>query len=165
MSIRSIVLIVALLLVAAFVALNLEEVFRPTTLNFAFAQVQAPMGLVLLGMLCVLLVLFLLLMVFNQTAHLIEVRRISREAADQRQLADKAETSRYMELREYLRVELARIEERQQARTDALQQQLERSQAELARLLEQTGNSLSASLGEMEDRLERQERLPRGPAV
>jgi len=161
MSIRAIILIVALLLVAVFVALNLDEVFRPTTLNLVFAEVQAPMGLVLLGMLSILLVLFLLLMVFSQTSHLIEVRRISREAADQRQLADKAEASRFTELKEYLRTELGRIEERQQTRADTLQKQIERSQTELTRLFEQTGNSLSASLGEMEDRLERQERLPR----
>ncbi len=161
MSIRAIVLIVALLLVAGFVALNLDEVFRPTTLNLAFTEVQAPVGLVLLGMLGLLLVSFLLLMVFGQTAHLIEVRRISREAAEQRQLADKAEASRFTELKDYLRTELARMDERQQAHAATLQQQIERSQAELARVFEQTGNSLSASLGEMEDRLERQERLPR----
>jgi uncharacterized integral membrane protein len=161
MSIRAITLIVALLLVAGFVALNLDEVFRPTPLNFAFAEVQAPVGLVLLGMLGFLLVLFLLLMVFSQTTHLIEVRRISREAADQRQLADKAEASRFTELKDYLRTELGRIDERQQARVDTLVQQIGSTQAELTRLFEQTGNSLSASLGEMEDRLERQERMPR----
>jgi hypothetical protein len=101
------------------------------------------------------------LMVYGQTSHLIEVRRISREAAEQRQLADKAEASRFTELKEYLRTELARLEERQQAHTTMLQQQLERTQIEMARLFEQTGNSLSASLGEIEDRLERQERVPR----
>ena len=162
MSIRAIVLIVALLLVAGFVALNLDEVFRPTALNLAFTEVQAPVGLVLLGMLGMLLVLFLLLMVYGQTTHLMEVRRISREAAEQRQLADKAEASRFTELQEYLRTELARLEERQQAHTTTLQQQLERTQIEMARLFEQTGNSLSASLGEIEDRLERQDRVPRG---
>ncbi|HMN92583.1 MAG TPA: lipopolysaccharide assembly protein LapA domain-containing protein [Hydrogenophaga sp.] len=164
MRIRTLILIVAVLLVAGFVALNLDEVFRPTPLNFVFAQVQAPLGLVLLGMLGLLLVLFLFLMVFNQTAHLMEVRRISREATEQRELAEKAETSRYTELRDYLRAELGQIEERQQARTDTLKLQIEHSQGQLARLFEQTGNSLSASLGEMEDRLERQERLPRGPS-
>jgi len=164
MSVRAILFIVALLLVAGFVALNLDEVFRPTTLNLVFADVQAPMGVVLLGMLSVLLVLFLLLMVFSQTSHLIEVRRISREAADQRQLADKAESSRFTELKEYLRTELARMDDRQQAHVDILQQQIGRTQTELTQLFEQTGNSLSASLGEMEDRLERQERLPRDAA-
>ena len=161
MSIRAIVLIVALLLVAGFVALNLDEVFRPTTLNLALTEVQAPVGLVLLGMLGLLVVLFLLLMVYGQTTHLMEVRRISREAAEQRQLADKAEASRFTELKDYLRSELTRMEERQQTQATAIGQQIAQTQTELARLFEQTGNSLSASLGEMEDRLERQDRLPR----
>ncbi|MCU0957673.1 MAG: hypothetical protein MUF55_10225 [Hydrogenophaga sp.] len=161
MSMRAIVLVVALLVVAGFVALNLDEVFRPTTLNLALTEVQAPVGLVLLGMLGMLVVLFLLLMVYAQTTHLMEVRRISRDAAEQRQLADKAEASRFTELKDYLRNELSRLEERQQAQATALGQQIERAQAEMAHLLEQTGNSLSASLGEMEDRMERQDRLSR----
>src|SRR5690606_22930145 len=111
MKARTLVLILCLLLVAAFVALNMDEVFRPTTLNFAFTEVQAPLGLVLLGMLAGVLVVFLLVMVFNQTAHLIEVRRLGKEAAEQRQVADKAEASRVAELRDYLRTELARLEE------------------------------------------------------
>lgn len=160
MKARTLVLILCLLLVAAFVALNMDEVFRPTTLNFAFTEVQAPLGLVLLGMLAGVLVVFLLVMVFNQTAHLIEVRRLGKEAAEQRQVADKAEASRLAELRDYLRTELARLEELQQTHAATLQQRIERSQAELAGLFEQTANGLSASLGELEDRLERQERLP-----
>lgn len=163
MKIRTLILIACLLLAAAFVALNLDEVFRPTMLNFAFTEVQAPLGLVLLGMLCVVLVVFLLVMVFNQTAHLMEVRRLGKEAAEQRQVADKAEASRLADLRDYLRTELARLEERQQAQTSTLQQHIERSQAELARLFDQSANGLSASLGEIEDRLERQERLPGPP--
>ncbi len=160
---RTILLIACLLLVAAFVALNLDEVFRPTTLNFAFTEVQAPLGLVLLGMLGVLLIVFLLVMVLNQTSHLMEVRRLGKEAAEQRQLADKAEASRLADLRDYLRSEMTRLEERQQAQTATLQQQIASTQTELARLFEQTANGLSASLGELEDRLERQERLPRQP--
>ena len=160
MKARTLVLILCLLLVAAFVALNMDEVFRPTTLNFAFTEVQAPLGLVLLGMLAGVLVVFLLVMVFNQTAHLIEVRRLGKEAAEQRQVADKAEASRLAELRDYLRTELARLEELQQTHAATLQQRIERSQAELAGLFEQTANGLSASLGELEDRLGRQERLP-----
>ncbi|MEZ5644468.1 MAG: LapA family protein [Burkholderiaceae bacterium] len=159
MSIRAIILVIALLLVTGFVALNLDEVFRPTTLNFAFTDVQAPLGLVLLGMLAVLLVIFLVLIVFTQTSHLIEVRKISREAAEQRKLADQAEASRFTGLKEYLQSELTAMEGRQKTRSDAAEQQLGRIQAELSRQLEQTGNSLSASLGEMEDRLERQDRI------
>ncbi|GLS14671.1 hypothetical protein [Hydrogenophaga electricum] len=165
MKARTLILVACLLLVAGFVALNLDEIFRPTTLNFAVTEVQAPMGLVLLGLLALVLVVFLLALVFNQTTHLMEVRRISREAAEQRQLADKAEASRIAELRDDLRSQVAHLESQQQTQANALQQQIERSHAELARLFEQTSNGLSASLGELEDRLERQERLAPPPGA
>jgi hypothetical protein len=60
MKFRTLVLIIFILLVAGFVALNFEAILTPTTLNFAVTEVQAPLGLVLLGMLALVLVVFLL---------------------------------------------------------------------------------------------------------
>ncbi|MBV1732481.1 MAG: LapA family protein, partial [Hydrogenophaga sp.] len=80
MKIRTLILILFILLIAGFVALNFEQILQPTALSFGFAQVQAPLGLVLLGMLTLVLVVFLLALVYYQTVHLMEVRRITREA-------------------------------------------------------------------------------------
>lgn len=156
MKFRTLILVVFILMVAALVAFNVEEILRPTTLNLGLTQVQAPIGLVLLGMLALVLIVFLLTLVFNQTTHLMEVRRITREAAEQRNLADKAEASRLVELREHLHTQFLAIAARDQENLERLQQKMDDVQARLTEVVEQTGNGLGASLGELEDRLEQQ---------
>lgn len=156
MKLRTLLLVVFILFIAGFVTLNFEQILQPTALNFGFTQVQAPMGLVLLGMLALVLVVFLAALVYYQTLHLMEVRRITREAADQRLLADKAEASRFTELRQYLQTELQTTATREQDLTNKLHTKLDQVQAALTQVIEQSANGLSASVGELEDRIERQ---------
>lgn len=162
MRLRTLLLIALILLIAAFVALNVDSIMQPTTLYLGVANIQAPIGLVMLGLLIAVLVVFLLALVYFQTVHLMEVRRITREANEQRTLADKAEASRFTELREFLRTEIQAMGVRDVELCDKTHQKLDRVQAALAATIEQTGNGLSANLGELEDRLERQ--LPPGAA-
>lgn len=156
MKIRTLLLVLFILFIAGFVALNFEQILQPTAINFGFTQVQAPMGLVLLGMLALVLVVFLGALVYYQTLHLMEVRRITREAADQRVLADKAEASRFTELRLYLQNELQETAARERELSDRISLKMDQVQAALTQVVEQTGNGLSATVGELEDRLDRQ---------
>ena len=110
MQLRNVVLIVVLLAVAVFAALNWRVITAPTTLSLGFAEVQAPLGLVLLGLLAILTALFLFYLVYLQTSVLLEHRRHARELEAQRQLADEAEASRFTELRTHLDTRLAEIE-------------------------------------------------------
>ena len=127
----------------------------PTDISLGFGQVAVPLNLMLLGLLVLLSVLFLVHAVYIQGSALMETRRHTKELQANRELADKAEASRFTALREFIAAEMTRQEARQ---TEAQQQLLVRL-AELAQashtLTEQTGNSLAASLGELEDRLER----------
>ncbi len=156
MKTRTLLLILFILLVAGFAALNFEQILQPTTLNFGFTQVQAPLGLALLALLGLVLVVSLSALAYYQTVHLMEVRRVTREAAEQRQLADHAEASRLTELREFLQTELKAVDERSRTLSDKLHQRIDQLQASLSEVVEQTGNGLGASLGELEDRLEHQ---------
>ena len=156
MRFRTLLLIVVILLVAAFVALNFAAILQPTQLNLGISQVQAPLGLVMLGMLVAVFVVFLLALAFFQTSHLMEVRRITREAADQRQLADKAEASRFTELREFLRIEMQTVAARDNELSANLLERMDSVRADLTQAIEQNGNGLSASVGELEDRFVRQ---------
>jgi len=113
------------------------------------------MGLVLVGLLAAVLLIFLLALLYFQTAHVMEVRRINRDVAEQRQLADKAEASRFTALRDYLQTELQAIAVRDTEAQDRLHQKLEQVQKNLTTVMEQTGNGLHASIGELEDRLEK----------
>jgi len=156
MKLRTLILVVFILLIAAFVALNFEEILRPSPLNLGVTSVQAPVGLVLLGIVTLVTLVFLVMLVFNQTTHLMEVRRVTREASEQRLLADKAEASRFTELREFLRSELQAVAVREQEISGQLQLKMDAIQARLTEVIEQTGNGLGASLGELEDRVEQQ---------
>lgn len=156
MKFRTVLLLLLILMVAGLVALNLDEVLRPTALNLGVTSVEAPLGLVMLGLMAVLLLVALTLLVLNQTSHLMEMRRITKEATEQRHLADKAETSRFVELREFMQQELQALTARDQAAEARVNQRLDELQVRLAEVIEQTGNGLGAGLGELEDRLERQ---------
>ena len=126
MPLRTVFLIVVLALIALFAVLNWGAFLAPTTLSFGVAQVQAPLGLIMLGLLAVLTALFLLYVVYLQTTVILEWRRREKELQASRELADQAEASRFTELRAHLDSRLTEIE-----------------------------NSLSAQLGEMRDRHER----------
>lgn len=154
---RTLYLLLALVaaLLVAVATLNWEVFITPTDISLGFGQVAVPLNLMLLGLLVLLSVLFLVHAVYIQGSALMETRRHTKELQANRELADKAEASRFTALREFIAAEMTRQEARQ---TEAQQQLLVRL-TELAQashtLTEQTGNSLAASLGELEDRLER----------
>lgn len=155
MTYRSFFIVLALAALALFAALNWTAFITPTTLNLGFAEVNAPLGLIMLIATGVVAALFLLYIVFQQAGVILETRRYTKELKSQRDLADSAEASRFTELRSYLQTELQRIEAMNAAaqretgaRIDKLEQVLQDRQAEAAR-------SLSAYLGEIEDKLDR----------
>lgn len=110
MPLRTVVLLIVLALVASFAALNWSAFLAPTTLSLGFAQVQAPLGLIMLGLIAVLTALFLGYLVYLQSTVLLESRRHAKELQAQRELADQAEASRFTELRAYLDARLSEIE-------------------------------------------------------
>jgi uncharacterized integral membrane protein len=126
MPLRTVVLLIVLAAVAVFAALNWSAFMAPTTLSLGIAQVQAPLGLIMLALMAILTALFLTYLVYVQTTVLLESRRHAKELQAQRVLADQAEASRFTELRTYLETRLTELE-----------------------------NSLSAQVGEMRDRFER----------
>ncbi len=156
MKLRTLVLVIGILLLAVFTALNADEILRPTTLNLGFSQTEAPLGLVMLGVVVVVLAFFLVALVFLQTSHLLELRRATKEASEQRHLADKAEQSRFTDLRQYLQTQYQETLEREKSHTTQAQAHLKALEDKLLITLEQTANGLAASIAEVEDRLERQ---------
>jgi hypothetical protein len=155
MRIRSTLLILGIVLTTAFVALNLEEFNRLSTLSLGFTNVQAPLAMLMLIGLVAVLVVFLLFSAYAKSAYLIENRRTARQLQAQRELADKAETSRFTELQQYLTAESHAMAERVAQDKLRLDERLADLQADLKSRIEQSGNTLAAYIGELEDRLER----------
>ena len=139
--VRALAFFLVLILVGLFALLNWEAFSALTPLNLGLTTVQAPLGLIMLGLVAFLCVLFTVWVVTMQASSLMEARRQTRELQAQRDLADRAEASRFTELR----TELV-------ARLDRLQ-----SDSRVA--IEQSGNALAAQVGELEDRLVRERLL------
>jgi uncharacterized integral membrane protein len=155
MRIRTILLLIALCAIAAFAALNWGTFTTPTTLSLGVTDFQAPLGLVMLIFIAVLTALFLIFIITLQTTVLLETRRQARELQTTRTLAEQAEASRYNELRLFIEGELQKLDARDQAAAAATTACLDRMERELRTAIEESGNTLAAYIGEMDDRIER----------
>ena len=155
MKIRTLFLLITLFAITAFAALNWSTFTTPTTLSLGVAVVQAPLGLVMLGLLVFLIAFFLIFIVSMQTAELFASRRQAREVQANRELAEQAEMSRFTELRGFLAAELQKQADLDAESRAAVLARLDQIDHDLRAAIEQTENSLSSYIGELEDRLER----------
>jgi uncharacterized integral membrane protein len=151
---RTLILIVLLAALALFAAINWQAFVAPTTLSLIVTQVQAPLGVIMLGFTVAIATAFLIYIVYMQTAVVLELRRQARALEAQRELADSAEASRFTELRDYLARELSTLRTGNQPGNE-LQLKLDQLQRELREEIHTAGNTLAAYIGELEERLER----------
>ena len=154
MYLRTILIVLALGAVTLFTAANWSAFVTPTTLSVIFATVEAPLGLVLLGMVVLLSALFLIYVVYLQSSVLFENRRYARELQAQRELAEHAENSRIQELRSLVETKLQTLGEKTEQSKTEFSARLDRLKAELCQSIDQCQNSLAASIAEIDDRLE-----------
>ena len=155
MRIRTILLIVAIVLLAGFVALNVDEFTRLSVLSLGFTSVQVSLGLLMLLLLIVATLVYLGSTLYMQSANLLETRKYARELNTQRELADKAEASRFTGLQNYLEAQAAAEQRREAAADAALGERFAQQNKMLMARLEQSDNTLAAFMGQLEDRLER----------
>ena len=155
MYLRTLLILIVLAAVAIFAAINWSAFMAPTPLSVVFAKVEAPLGLILLAVVGLLTLLFLLYVLYLQSSILVENRRNARELQAQRELADQAEASRFSQLHSFLEKELGRLGEKTEESKVAVLTKQETVESELRSVIEQSGNTLAAYIGEIEDRLER----------
>ena len=155
MHIRTIVISLIVLATAALAALNWVALSTPSSINFGVTSVEAPLGLIMLGLTTALVVVFVAYVVYLHSSVMLETRRHSKEMSAQRELADKAEASRFTELRNYLDTQRQQSVAADAQAHAALLARLEQLEKTLTLRVEQTDNSLAAHVGELEDRLER----------
>jgi len=152
---RTLLIVLVLGIVVIFALLNWSVFIAPTTLSIGFTTFDAPLGLILLGAIAMLTLLFLIYLVYLQATALMESRQYSRELKSQRELADRAEESRFTQLRSSLESELRQLTSQIVDSNSATVSRLGGLDHELRAAIEQSTNSLAAYLGEIEDRIER----------
>ncbi len=153
MYLRTMAIVFVLGSLALFTMVNWQAFTTPTTLSLMFANVEAPLGLVLLGVVVVLAALFLIYVAYLQSSVLFETRRHARELQDQRELAENAEISRVHELRVSMESHLQALGKQGELSISELTGRLDRLETELRRSIEQSQNALAAALAEMDDHL------------
>lgn len=152
---RNIALIVLLAIFFVFTAANWSVISTPVPTSLLVTRVQAPIGLFLLGFTVLIIVAFALLIAVQQASVLVETRRTGKELAAQRALADQAEASRFTELRKYIEEELQRLDQLGGRRQGEVLERIDLLESALRIHIEETGNSMAASLGEVDDHVER----------
>jgi hypothetical protein len=140
--------IIFLLLVAAVVAGILAlnwHVFGVTAhFNMLFGALDATIGALIILLMGIITVALAIAFIIWQQLHLVDYRRQAKTLHAQRALADDAEASRFTELSVLFREEMAKQDSRFEASFAALRTEFH-----------EAVNSLAATLGELDDRLQR----------
>ncbi len=151
---RMIFLVLVILAVAGFAAQNWAEINRPSTLNFGIMQAEAPMGLILLTLLGLTLLVFLATAATMRSRNLAETRQHVKAYNAQRELAERAEASRFTDLRQLLDGHLQAERQRENVVHTELERTMAQHQRELRNQLEQMYHLLTSRLSELERRID-----------
>jgi uncharacterized protein HemX len=133
MKMIAILAMIALLLLAVFASLNWAVLSAPAAVSFGFVTAQASAGVIVLAFAIGFALAFVAYAAWQRTAQLIEARRVAQELRELRALAENAEASRLAELRQEVRAEFAA----------------------LRRTMDESANGIAASVGELDDKLDR----------
>ena len=148
---KILILVVGIVLIAAFAALNVDEFTRISTLKFGFTTMQLSLGLVMLMLVVAMMVIFLVTTLYVHSTHLLETRKYDKQLTAQRELADKAEASRFTELRRYLESQAALTITQSNDALAAVDRRMIQTEKLLLNRLEQSDNSNAAYWGHHED--------------
>lgn len=155
MTFKSALIGLTLLLLAAFVALNWEAIAAATPISLGFTQIQAPLGLILLSFCLLLCVLFLTYVLVLQATVIMDTRRATKDMHQQRELADKAEASRFTQMGTLVETQIQQASTQQLAAVAQLTARVDRLEQVWDKALSESTSTLSAYIGEVEDKLDR----------
>ena len=146
MNSRTLVLLLIVAATAALAVLNWTALSEPSPISLGVTTVDAPLGLIMLGLTVLLGVFFIAYVLSLQGSVLLDTRRHTKEMQAQRELADKAEASRFTELRAFLENQHEQTQSQLMARLDALE-------SHLAARAQESDNSTAAYVGQLEQQL------------
>jgi uncharacterized integral membrane protein len=159
MHVRTFIISLTILAIAALAALNWAALSAPASVSLGVASIEAPLGLIMLGLTALLGAVFLAYVFYLHSSVMLEARRHNKEMTAQRELADKAEASRFTELRNFLEAQQQQELAAHKETVSALLARLDQLEKVLETRAEQSDNGIAAQIGELEDRLERRQLL------
>lgn len=150
MKARTALLILIIVMLGYLAFFNFPALSQVGPMSLGFATIEAPLGLVMLALTSLMAVIFVAYVIAMQGTWLLEARAHAKEIHAQRELADKAEASRFTELRMVLQEQYADNQRVLIERMDVLEAHLE------ARAQE-SDNSTAAYVGQLEQHLRKKE--------
>lgn len=146
MNFRTLCIALIVALIAVLAAFNWTALSTPSAVSLGVAEIQAPLGVLMLALTILLSVFSLAYVLWLQGSVLLEARRHAKEMQAQRDLADKAEASRFTELRSVLEALHAKDKEALMERLDALE-------VHLVQRAQESDNSTAAYVGQLEQQV------------
>lgn len=146
MNFRTVILLLVVAAIAALAALNWNSLSALSVVSLGVVTFEAPLGLIMLGLTALLGVFFIAYVLSLQGSVLLENRRHGKEMLAQRELADKAEASRFTDLRLFLESQHAQAQAQLLGRIDLLE-------AHLTARAQDSDNNTAAYVGQLEHQL------------
>ena len=146
MNFRSLLLTLTAAAIAAIAVLNWNTLATSVPVSLGVVTVDAPLGIVMLALTALLAAFALAYVLWLQGSVLIETRRHGKEMQVQRELADKAEASRFTEMKAFLQTQ-------SQQTHAALMERIETLESRLLARANESDNSTAAYWGQLENQL------------
>ena len=146
MNFRSLLLTLTAAAIAAIAVLNWNTLATSVPVSLGVVTVDAPLGIVMLALTALLAAFALAYVLWLQGSVLIETRRHGTEMQVQRELADKAEASRFTEMKIFLQAQ-------SQQTHSALMERIETLESRVLARANESDNSTAAYWGQLENQL------------
>jgi len=146
MNFRSLLLTLTAEAIAAIAVLNWNTLAASVPVSLGVVTVDAPLGIVMLALTALLAAFALAYVLWLQGSVLIETRRHGKEMQVQRELADKAEASRFTEMKIFLQAQ-------SQQTHSALMERIETLESRVLARANESDNSTAAYWGQLENQL------------
>ena len=164
---RIVFIVLAVLVVAGIAALNWPEFTHAEPLSFGVFTAEVPIGVLMIVLMAIVLTVFLVSSAIQESRYLLDHRRHTRALAAQRDLAEKAEASRFTDLRQHLDSHIRDSRQRDSMVATEFEKRMMQSHAELRAHIERMQQMIASQLSEIESRLgvPRETRADNPPAV
>ena len=156
---KILLLVIGIVLIATFGILNVDEFTRVSTLNLGFTTMQLPLGMAMTILVIAILLIFLATTLYMHSTNLIETRKYAKELTVQRELADKAESSRFTDLRRYMESQADLALNQANGTVAAMDRRIMQTEQLLLQRFDQSDNSNAAYWGQQDDALARNQLL------
>ena len=122
MKFRTVGMLLVLIVLAVFLIINWGALSQVTTVNLVYTEIQAPLGVLVVGGFGIVVLLLAVYTVWQQASMMMELRAAYKEARTARQVAEDADKSRVAEIRTEFAARLEKLETLLTDRTDELLQ-------------------------------------------